>query len=61
VPPPGATALTVALKVTFRPKTDGLTDALRMVSVGEGVTSCAMAGDVPALALTFPLYRALTG
>src|SRR2546427_709988 len=40
VPAPGATAATVAVKVTLCPKTDGFTDDVRLVDVLAWLTTC---------------------
>src|SRR3982751_1550695 len=46
VPPPGATAATVAVKVTARPVTAGLTDDRRATVVAAGLTATAVAAEV---------------
>jgi hypothetical protein len=46
VPAPGETALTVAVKVTDWPNTDGFTDELTAVELLALLTVCVMAAEV---------------
>jgi hypothetical protein len=54
VPPPGLTALTVAVKVTDWPNTDGLADERTLVMLSDCVTVCVIAADALALKLLSP-------
>ena len=54
VPLPGATAATVAVKVTVPPNTDGLTDEPMLVVLLAWFTTCDKLEDVLAAKLTFP-------
>src|SRR5262249_13387597 len=56
VPAPGATALTVAVKVTAWPKTDGLVEEVRAVVVLALFTTWVRAPDVLGLKLPSLLY-----
>ena len=55
VPEPGATALTVAVKVTDWPEQDGLADDAIAVVVESLLTVCVRLGDVLVLKLPSPL------
>ena len=55
VPVPGAVAVTVAVKVTDWPKTEGLTEEATAVVVLALLTVCVKLGDVLVLKLTSPL------
>ena len=46
VPAPGVTALTVAVKVTDWPNTDGFTDEVTVVELLALLTVCVMAAEV---------------
>lgn|ERR1041384_6697882 len=59
VPDPGATVLTVAVKVTDCPEHDGLADELRAVVVPALLTDCVKLVDVLVLKLPSPLNTAL--
>src|SRR5439155_15121350 len=59
VPAPGATGLTVAVKVTDWPNTEGLTDELTVVVVLALLTVCVKSGEVPVRKLPSPLYTAV--
>ncbi len=54
VPAPGATAETVAVKVTDWPKTDGWTDEVTVVAVFALLTTCGLPVSDPVLPLKFP-------
>ena len=54
VPVPGATALTVAVKVTAWPKTDGLAEEARVVALLDGLTTWLTAVEVLPLKLLSP-------
>jgi hypothetical protein len=54
VPDPGATAVTVAVKVTDSPTTDGLADKVTVVVVEAWFTVCGTPVDVLLLKLLFP-------
>jgi hypothetical protein len=54
VPPPGATALTVAVNVTDWPKADGFTDDVTAVVVLAWFTVCVTAADVLPLKFVSP-------
>ena len=54
VPVPGATALTVAVKVTDCPNTDGFTDEVTVVELLALFTVCGMAAEVLELKLASP-------
>ena len=54
VPAPGATALTVAVKVTAWPDADGFTDEVTVVELLALLTVCEMAADVLVLKLASP-------
>ena len=54
VPDPGATAETVAVKVTAWPKTDGFTDEVTVVVVSALLTTCGFPVNDPVLPLKFP-------
>ena len=54
VPAPGATAETVAVKVTDCPKTDGLADDVTVVAVSALFTTCGFPVSDPELPLKFP-------
>lgn len=58
-PAAGATAATVAVKVTDWPNTDGFTEETAMVVVLPGLTTCATALEVLAVKLVSPPYTAL--
>ena len=51
VPAPGATALTVAVKLTDWPKTEGLTEAATIVVVLAWLTTCVRGEAVLSLTL----------
>jgi hypothetical protein len=53
-PTPGETALTVAVKVTARPKTEGFKDEPSVVAVTAWFTVWVKAGDVLPLKLLSP-------
>jgi hypothetical protein len=55
VPPPGATAATVAVNVTDSPNTDGLFDEARLVLLVALLTVCGSAGDVLDRKVVLPL------
>src|SRR5215472_7917688 len=61
VPDPGATADTVAVKVTDWPKTDGFTDEVTVVVVLALLTTCGFVSRFPVLPsrLSSPAYTAL--
>jgi hypothetical protein len=54
VPAPGATALTVAVKVTAWPEADGFTDEVTVVELLALFTVCVMAAEVLLLKLASP-------
>ena len=54
VPTPGETALTVAVKVTDCPNTDGFTDEVTVVELLALFTVCVMAAEVLELKLASP-------
>ncbi len=60
VPDPGVTALTVAVKVTACPKTDGFAEELSAVVVDAWFTTWLSADEVLALKDVLPLYDAVT-
>ena len=55
VPPLGATAATVAVKITGWPYTEGLTEEARVVAVSAGLTVLVKAPEVFVLKLASPL------
>ena len=55
VPAPGATALTVAVKVTVWPDTEGFNEELTVVVVLALLTVCVKSGEVLPLKLPSPL------
>jgi hypothetical protein len=59
VPPPGDTALTVALKVTVWPKFEGFSDEVSTIDVDAGLTTCVTAGEVLVPKLLSSLYTAV--
>ena len=59
VPAPGETALTVAVKVTDWPKTEGLTEEATLVVVLAWLTFWVRTEEVLELKLASPLYTAL--
>jgi hypothetical protein len=59
VPDPGALALTVAVKVTFCPNTEGVSDVPTLVLVSVLFTTCVKSADVLPLKLPSPLYTAV--
>src|SRR4051794_33933541 len=59
VPAPGAVALTLAVRVTVWPKTDGLADELIVVEVEALLTTWAVLADWLGLKLPSPEYSAL--
>src|SRR4030088_1064598 len=59
VPEPGGLAVTVAVKVTLCPETDGLTDELSAVVVGSWFTAWVRAAEVLVSKLASPLYMAV--
>ena len=62
VPAPGALTLTVAVKVTLCPNTDGLTELDTAVEALALLTTCPpVSTPVEPLKLPSPLYTALTG
>jgi hypothetical protein len=56
VPPPGATAVTVAVKVTDWPKFEGLSDDVTTEDVDALFTTCVREGDVLVVKLASSLY-----
>ena len=54
VPAPGETALTVAVKVTAWPNTDGFTDEVTVVELEAFLTVCVMAAEVLLLKFMSP-------
>ena len=62
VPAPGATALTVAVKVTAWPKTDGSAVELTVVLLEAWLTTCGEVESAPVEVKKFvsPEYRAVT-
>src|SRR6185436_15181782 len=60
VPAPGAVAVTVAVKVTVWPKTDGFGVEASVVAVLALFTVCVPLADVLALKLASPAYTAVT-
>ncbi len=62
VPLAGGTGVTVAVKVTDWPNTDGLVEELRLVVVGGALTVCVNGDPVLSLLVKFesPLYAAVT-
>jgi hypothetical protein len=54
VPPPGATALTVAVSATDWPKVDGFTDDVSVVVVLAWFTVCVRAADALPLKFVSP-------
>ena len=54
VPPPGATAVTVAVNATACPKTDGFTDDVTVVELAAWFTVCVSAADVLLLKFVSP-------
>src|SRR5437016_1760816 len=58
VPAPGATAVTVAVKVTAWPGVDVLADVTRVVVVADLVTTCMITSEVLPAKLVSPLYTA---
>ena len=54
VPAPGLTALTVAVKVTDSPNTEGFTDELTEVLVAALLTVCVSVAEVLVLKLPLP-------
>ena len=61
VPLPGETALTVAVKVTDCPNTDGLADEATVVLLLAWLTVCVRTDEVFVLKLLSPLYTAVIG
>jgi len=59
VPDPGALALTVAVKITFCPNTEGVSDVATLVLVSALFTTCVKSADVLPLKLPSPLYTAV--
>src|SRR5437667_6080059 len=59
VPAPGATGVTVAVKVTDWPNTEGLAEALTVVVVLALLTVCVRFGEVLVRKLPSPLYTAV--
>ena len=59
VPVPGAVGVTVAVKVTDWPKTEGLTEETPAVVVPALLTVCVKLGEVLVLKLASPLYTAV--
>src|SRR4030088_574961 len=59
VPEPGGLAVTVAVKVTLCPETDGLTEELSAVVVGSWFTAWVRAAEVLVSKLASPLYMAV--
>src|SRR5216684_2488487 len=59
VPAPGRLAVTVAVKVTDWPNTDGFTDELRLVVVDAWLTVCVSVALVLVVKLVSPLYTAV--
>src|SRR5208283_59333 len=59
VPPPGGTALTVAVKVTDCPELDGFCEEIREVVVEASLTTCASTADVLAAKFESPGYFAV--
>src|SRR2546427_565056 len=59
VPVPGDNAVTVAVKVTVCPVTDGLAEDMRTVVVPALLTVWVKFGEVPGLKLPSPLYTAV--
>src|SRR5438128_11788015 len=58
VPVPGAVAVTVAVKVTDWPETEGLTEEATAVVVLAALTAWVKFGEVLPLELASPLYTA---
>src|SRR3954451_21609274 len=61
VPAPGATGLTVAVKVTDCPNTDGFCELLTAVVVLALLTVCVSVLEVEPMKLESPLYSAVIG
>src|SRR3954453_15516145 len=61
VPAPGATGLTVAVKVTDCPNTDGFCELLTAVVVLPFLTVCLTVPEVEPMKLESPLYSAVIG
>ena len=59
VPAPGAVAPTVTVKLTFCPKTDGVSDELTMLAVLALFTVCVKSADVLVRKFPSPLYSAV--
>jgi hypothetical protein len=59
VPPPGATAVTVAVRVFACPKTDGSGADVRAVELAAWVTVWVSTGEVEPVKLALPLYTAV--
>src|SRR5205085_1573882 len=59
VPAPGAVAVTVAVKVTLCPNTDGFTDDVRLVVVLAWLTTCDTAELVLVAKFVSPAYTAV--
>src|SRR5258708_37730642 len=59
VPAPGNTALTVAVKTTGWPNTEGLIDEANVVVVLAWLTVCVKVEEVLGRKLLFPLYTAV--
>src|SRR5581483_11874078 len=59
VPAPGATALTVAVKVTAWPNADGLTEDVTVVVVLAWLTVCVSVAEVLVVKLVSPAYTAV--
>lgn len=59
VPPPGATAATVAVNFTNCPNTDGFSDDVRLVVLAALLTVCASAAEVLGPYVVLPEYTAV--